>query len=89
MLKKINEETQLEDVNGVNANELSKKNKISLHCPEDFMFDPADLSPKLDVSGVAFYKYLSSEIGKNEDFNYHKYQLLKSHVILIFELKYR
>ncbi len=84
ILKKLSEETQIEDVNGVNANEMRKKNKMMLHCPEDFFFDPicTELSSTENAQGVAFYKYLASEIGKNEDFNYHKYQLLKSHVYI-------
>ena len=55
-----------------------------MHCPEDFMFDPMEESPKASVSSVAYYKFLASEPGKNEDFNYHKYQLLKSHVKFYF-----
>jgi hypothetical protein len=90
MLTKLNEESQIEDVNGVNANELRKKDKLQMHCPHELMFESTavtvapDQSPKADVSGVAFYKYLADEIGKNEDFNYHKYTLLKSHVKFCF-----
>lgn len=72
-------------MNGVNAHELRKKDKLQLHCPQELMFEssavaPMESSPKEDPSGVAFYKYLADDAGRNEDFNYHKYTLLKSHV---------
>ena len=92
MLNKLSEESQIEDVNGVNANELRKKDKVQLHFPQEMMFEsttnsmipPQDQSPKDDVSGVGYFRYLADEIGKNEDFNYHKYTLLKSHVKFCF-----
>lgn len=80
LLQRISEEQQIDVDNGVNAKETKKRDKLSLHL-EDFMYEPlADPSPKSQNSCVVFYKFLSKEVYKNEDFNYHKYQLLKSHV---------
>ena len=65
---------------GVNASEKKKTDKIAFSCPnEDFLFE-ADSQQKDNLLQENFRQFISENV-EIEDFNYHKFSILHSHVI--------